>query len=137
MKNLLALGALAFALTGCVAVPVGDSYGYNGYTPYRSDGYAYAPAYSYGSYGYGYWPGYYYDPGYYYGAPLFLSGSFFYRDFRRDSDFRRVHHGFRGLQPGDRGTMRHWSGAWSGRGGNGLSSNATGNNRGRGGGGRR
>lgn len=135
MKNLLALGALAFALTGCVAVPVGDPYGYNGYTPYRSDGYAYAPGYGYDyyGYGYGYGAGYYYGPGYY-GAPLFLSGSFFYRDFRRDHDFRRVH---RGWQPGDRGDMRHWNGTWSGRGGNGLSGSAIGNNRGGSGGRRR
>ncbi|MEP6655600.1 MAG: hypothetical protein ABJC33_00095 [Betaproteobacteria bacterium] len=139
MKNLLALGALAFALTGCVAVPVGDPYGYNGYTPYRSDGYAYAPGYSYDYYGYGY-GGYGYGPGYYgpgyYGAPLFLSGSFFYRDFRRDHDFRRGHRGWGGWQSGDRGDARRWSGTWSGRGGNGLSSSAIGHNRG-GSGGRR
>lgn len=127
MKNLLALGALTLTLSGCVAVPVGDPYGYNGYASYPSDGYAYAPAYGYDYYGYGYG----YGPGYY-GAPLFLSGSFFYRDFRRDHDFRRVHRGFRGgSHPGDQGG--HWSGRWSGHGGNGPSGNTRGSRGGRGG----
>jgi hypothetical protein len=108
MKKLLTLG-VAFALSGCVAVPVGDYYGYAPSYPYAYyDGY-YAPYYGYG-YGFGYAP-------YYWGPPVVIGGAFFYRDF----------HGQRVWDGG-----HHWGGGGSGQ----WRGDGSGHRGGRGGGGR-
>lgn len=100
MKKILAAGALALALGGCVAVPV-DQSGY--YTP----AYGYYDPYPYPYYGYGFG----YAP-YYWGPPVIVAGGFFYRGHHGSGR----HWGDGGRHWGDGGHARYGGRGWGGRG---------------------